>query len=99
MSNLKQPLSNIYATLSYVRSLIAMLPMLLKELISCVLLALVYLKQLLSNLPVLLLKWEWEEAEEQKVVSSMVNSFSWGKQEEQAPRLISETVRRWWTTG
>ena len=96
MSNLKQPLSNICATLSYVRSLIAMLPMLLKELISCVLLALVYLRQLLSNLPVLLLKWELEE---QKVISSMGNSFSWGKQEEQAPRLISETVRRWWTTG
>ena len=74
--------------------------MLLKELISCVLLALVYLRQFIADLPEMLLKWDGGKVveEEKEVISSVVNSFVWGREEEE-PRLISEALRRWWTTG
>ena len=94
-------MSHVCAVLAHVRSLFAQLPMLLKELISCVLLALVYLRQFIADLPVMLLKWDGGKVveEEKEVISSVVNSFVWGREEEEAPRLISEALRRWWTTG
>ena len=100
VSYVKEPLSHIWAVFAHVRSLFAQLPMLLKELISCVLLALVYLRQFIAGLPVMLLKWDGGKVEEEEtVISSVVNSFVW-RREEEAPRLISEALRRWWrTTG
>merc|ERR1711971_851758 len=68
VSYVEQHLSHIRAALAYVRSLFAMLPILLKELISYVILALVYLRQFIADLPVMLLKWDGKVVAEQKVI-------------------------------
>ena len=101
VSYLKHQLADVWAVLIYIRSLFAMLPMLLKDLISCIVLVLVYLRQFIADLPTILLKWEGNMMEKEEEVNySMLNSFLWGKgKETQAPRLISEMVKKWWTTG
>ena len=101
VSYLKHQLADVWTVLIYIRSLFAMLPMLLKDLISCIVLVLVYLRQFIADLPTMLLKWEGNMMEKEEEVNySMVNSFLWGKgKETQAPRLISQMVKKWWTTG
>ena len=101
VSYVKHPLADVWAVLIYIRSLFAMLPVLLKDLISCIVLVLVYLRQFIADLPTMLLKWDRNMMEKEEEVNySMVNSFLWGKgKETQAPRLISQMVKKWWTTG
>ena len=97
VSYVKHPFADVWAVLIYIRSLFAMLPMLLKDLISCIVLVLVYLRQLIADLPTMLLKWEGNMMAKEEEVNF---SFLWGKgKETQAPRLISQMVKKWWTTG